>query len=202
MTRKSPMNQTQQPIAAPPKRPSRWSLGNWPVRGKVIAIVAVPLALALAFAGARLWDGMNSARDLQVAADRVEMIPAIESYVGALQGVLLASSSNGDTQKEAGTFAKSKAALQDKLNETDVAPDVRTGVTNLLTSGQQLVDAVSANSIELRDRITSYAPILLTAEDAINASVRLDDEKLRAQAQGLSRAVGARGQMLMQELLV
>lgn len=196
------MNQTQQPIAVPPKRPPRWSLGNWPVRGKVFAIVAVPLALALAFAGARLWDGMNSARDLQVAADRVEMIPRIESYVGAVQGVLLASSTNGDTQKAGSAFDKSKAALQDKLNETDVAPDVRTGVTNLLTNGQQLVDAVSANSIGLRDRITGYAPILLTAEDAINGSVRLDDEKLRADAQGLSRAVGARGQMLMQELLI
>ncbi|MBI3692862.1 MAG: hypothetical protein HY239_19935, partial [Mycolicibacterium aromaticivorans] len=64
------MNQTQQPTAVPPKRPSRWSLRNWPVRGKVFAIVAVPLALALAFAGARIWDGVESARDLQVAADR------------------------------------------------------------------------------------------------------------------------------------
>ncbi|WP_431239069.1 ATP-binding protein [Mycolicibacterium aichiense] len=196
------MNQIQQPTAVPPKRPSRWSLRNWPVRGKVFAIVAVPLALALAFAGARIWDGVESARDLQVAADRAQMIPVIESYVGALQGVLLAYSSNGDTQSAANTFDKSKATLQNKLNSTDVAPDVRTGVTNLLTGGQQLVAAVSANTIGLRDRITTYAPILLTAEDAINGSVRLDDEKLRVQTQGLSRAIGARGQMLMQELLV
>ncbi|MCX2932510.1 ATP-binding protein [Mycobacterium sp. CVI_P3] len=185
-----------------PKRPSRWSPRNWPVRGKVIAIVAVPLALALAFAGARLWDEVNSARDLQVAADRVEMIPVIESYVSAVEGVLLASSSGGDTQGKANTFDKATATLQNKLNSTDVAPDVRTGVTNLLTGGQQLVGAVSADAIGLRERITTYAPILLTAEDAINGSVRLDDEKLRAQTQGLSRAVGARGQMLMQQLLV
>ncbi|QEN15685.1 ATP-binding protein [Mycolicibacterium sp. ELW1] len=196
------MNQIQQPTAVPPKRPSRWSLRNWPVRGKVFAIVAVPLALALAFAGARIWDGVESARDLQVAADRAQMIPVIEGYVGALQGVLLAYSSNGDTQTAANTFDKSTATLQNKLNSTDVAPDVRTGVTNLLTGGQQLVAAVSANTIGLRERITTYAPILLTAEDAINGSVRLDDEKLRVQTQGLSRAIGARGQMLMQELLV
>jgi signal transduction histidine kinase len=196
------MNQTQQPTTAPPKRPSRWSLRNWPVRGKVFAIVAVPLALALAFAGARLWDEANSARDLQVAADRVEMIPVIESYVSGVEGVLFAYSSGGDTQSAANTFDKAKATLQNKLNSTDVAPDVRTGVTNLLTGGQELVGAVSANTIGLRERITTYAPILLTAEDAINGSVRLDDERLRAQAQGLSRAVGARGQMLMQELLV
>ncbi|MCV7154109.1 ATP-binding protein, partial [Mycobacterium pyrenivorans] len=32
--------------------------------------------------------------------------------------------------------------------------------------------------------------------------MRIDDEKIRAQTQGLSRAVGARGQMMMQQLLV
>lgn len=193
---------TQQPSTAPPKRPSRWSLRNWPVRGKVIAIVAVPLALALFFGGVRIWDEVGSARNLQVAADRVEMIPVIERYVDALQGVLLAYSAGGDTGSAANTFQRAKAALQSKLDDTDVAPDVRTGVTTLLTGGQQLVGAVSANAIGLRDRVTGYAPILLTAEDAINGSVRLDDEKLRAQTQGLSRAVGARGQMLMQQLLV
>ncbi|BBY57411.1 sensor histidine kinase [Mycolicibacterium sarraceniae] len=196
------MNQTQQPTTAPAKRPSRWSLRNWPVRGKVFAIVAVPLVLALVFAGTRLWNEFNSERDLQVAADRVEMIPVIESYVSAVEGVLLAYSSGEDTQGKANTFDKAKATLQNKLNSTDVAPDVRTGVANLLTGGQQLIGAVSANAIGLRERIATYAPILLTAEDAINGSVRLDDEKLRAQTLGLSRAVGARGQMLMQQMLV
>ena len=48
------MNQSQQPITVSPKRPSRWSLRNWPVRGKVFAIVAIPLVLALAFGGAHI----------------------------------------------------------------------------------------------------------------------------------------------------
>ena len=186
----------EQPTVAPPKRPSRWSLRNWPVRAKVFAIVAVPLALALAFGGARLYDGINSARDLRLAADRVEIIPSIEKYMSAMEGALLAYSSGGDTQSATNAFETAKAGLQNKLNDTDVAADVRTGVTNLLTDGQKLVGAVSANSIGLTERITTYAPILLTAEDVINGSVRLDDEKLRAQAQGLSRAVGARGQMI------
>jgi len=30
----------------PAKRPSRWSIANWPVRWKVFAIVLVPLVLA------------------------------------------------------------------------------------------------------------------------------------------------------------
>ncbi|WP_328351999.1 sensor histidine kinase [Mycobacterium sp. NBC_00419] len=191
----------ERPVA-PVKVPSRWSLRNWPVRRKVFAIVAVPLALALAFGGARVYAGLNSARDLQLAADRVQIIPSIENYMSALEAALLAYSSNGDTASATNTFDSARASLQRKVNDIGVAPDVRTGVTNILAGGQKLLGAVSSNSIGLSERITTYAPILLTAEDAINGSVRLDDEKLRAQTQGLSRAVGARGQMFMQELLV
>ena len=72
----------------------------------------------------------------------------------------------------------------------------------MLNGGQGLLDKVLDNSIGVRDRVTTYAPLLLTAEDVINASVRVDNEQIRAQAQGLSRAVGARGQMTMQETLL
>jgi len=164
--------------------------------------VLLPLALALAFGGVRIYAGVNSARDLQLAVDRAQMIPPIEDYMAALEGALLAYSSGGDTGPAAGTYDKVKAALAEKLSGTDVAPDVRAGVTTLLDSGQKLLDAASANTIGLRERITTFAPILLTAEDTINGSVRLDDAKIRAKTEALSRAVGARGQMFMQELLV
>ena len=81
-------------------------------------------------------------------------------------------------------------------------PTSAKGVTTLLEDGQTLLDKVAANSIDLRDRITAYAPILLTAEDVVNGSVRVDNEEIRADALGLSRAMGARGQMMMQQLLV
>ena len=72
----------------------------------------------------------------------------------------------------------------------------------MIADGQALMDKVTSNSINLFERITTYAPILLTAEDAINGSVRVDDERITAETLGLSRAVGARGQMMMQQLLV
>lgn len=65
-----------------------------------------------------------------------------------------------------------------------MAADVRNGVGVLLNGGQALLDKVASNSIGLRDRVTGYAPILLTAENAIDGSVRVDNEKIRAAAQG------------------
>ncbi|HEX3286017.1 MAG TPA: ATP-binding protein [Mycobacterium sp.] len=188
---------------AGPKRPSRWSLKNWPVRWKVFAIVLVPLILAAAFGGLRIYSNAIEARDLQRAAERAEMVPAIVSYMNALNGAMLAPSAGGDTQAAMSTFDSSRAELQRRLNDSpDVPPDVRKGITTMLDSGQGLVDKVTSNSIGLIDRVTLYAPILLTSEDAITGSVRVDDERIRTETQGLTRAVGARGQMMMEQLLV
>jgi signal transduction histidine kinase len=184
------------------KRPSRWALSNWPVGWKVFAIVLVPLVLAATFGGLRIYSGFTEATDLRRAADRADMVPAVESYMAALDTAILAGSTGGDAQSALSAFDASRRALQSRLDETDVLPDVDTGVTVILQGGQDLLNKVTSNSINLRDRVTTYAPILLTAQDVVIGSVRVDDAQIRAQTQGLSRAIGARGQMMMQQLLV
>jgi signal transduction histidine kinase len=188
--------------APPPKRPSRWSVSNWPVRWKVFAIVLVPLVLAGVFGGLRIYSSVTEASDLRRAADRTEMVPAIVNYMAALDGAMLASSTGADPQSALTEFDSSRQELQRRLSETDIAEDVSRGVSSMIADGQTLMDKVTSNNINLFERITTYAPILLTAEDAINGSVRVDDERITAETLGLSRAVGARGQMMMQQLLV
>ncbi len=188
--------------AAPVKRPPSWAPSNWPVRWKVLAIVLVPLVLATVLGTLRIHTAMAGAGDLRLAAARADVVPAITKYMSALDVALLADSTDRDVEGAKKNYDARKHELQQRLADTDVSPDVRSGVTTLLGGGQALLDKVAGNSIGLRDRVTTYAPILLTAEDVINASVRVDDEKVRAQAQGLSRAVGARGQMTMQKILV
>ena len=188
--------------AARAKRPPAWSLSNWPVRWKVLAIVLVPLLLATAFGALRVKDAMTNSAGLRLAAARTDVLPAITQYMSALDVALLAPSTGGDVEGAKKNFQARKYELQTRLASTDVIPDVRSGVNILLNGGQALLDKVLDDSIGVRDRVTTYAPILLTAEDVINASVRVDDEQIRAQAQGLSRAVGARGQMTMQETLL
>jgi signal transduction histidine kinase len=188
--------------SASTKRPASWSLRNWPVRWKVVAITAVPLVLAMVFGGFRIAGGLTDAHDLRLAADRAEVVPAITKYMSALDVALLASSTGGDVGGAKKNFDARKHELEARLAETNVDSDVDTGVTALLDSGQTLLDAVATNGMPLRLRVTTYAPILLTAENTIDASVRVRDERIRAEAQGLSRAIGARGQMMMQQLLI
>nr|WP_307856845.1 ATP-binding protein [Mycolicibacter acidiphilus] len=191
-----------EPIAATVKRPSRYSVRNWSVRWKVLAIALLPMALAAVFGGMRVANAITEANRLRLVADRAEMIPAITNYMSALGNALVAVSSDGDAQGAKKNFENRKFELQSRLSHTAVATDVQSGVNTLLEHGQGLLDVALVGGIGLRDEVTSYAPVLLTAEDAINGSVRVDNERIRAQTEGLSRAVGARGQMLMQELLV
>ncbi len=184
------------------RRPPTWSLSNWPVRYKVLAIVLVPLILATIFGGLRVKGAMANSSGLELAAARADVLPAITKYMSALDVALLASSTGRDVEGAKKNYEARRYELQTRLSDTDVTPDVRSGVSTLLNGGQGLLDKVADDSIGLRDRVTTYAPILLTAEDVINASVRGDNERIRAEAQGLSRAVGARGQMTMQEILV
>ena len=187
---------------APAKRPPSWSLRNWPVRWKVVAIALVPLLLSMVFGGMRIYSAVTDAGNLRLAADRAEVVPAITKYMSALDVALLANSFGGDAEGAKKNYEARKYELQARLADTDVAPDVRLGVNTALNGTQAQLDNVSSNSIGLRDRVTTYAPILMTAHNAITGSVRVDNDRIRAEAQGLSRAVGVRGQMMMQQLLV
>lgn len=188
--------------SAPAKRPSRWSPANWPVTRKVLAIVVVPLILAATFGGLRIYASASSAGDLRLAADRAELIPDIDSYMAAMEGVLIATTESGDVQAAMSTFGDRKSDLQSRVDATEVTEDVGQAVAGLLGKGQQLVDAVAANTIDLRQRILDYGPLLLTGEAAITGSVHNNQQSVQAQVEALARAVGARGQMAIQRMLV
>lgn len=184
------------------KRPWRLSLSNWPVRWKVFAIVLIPIALAATFGGFRIYNSITAYRDLRLAADRAQLVYPIEGYMSGMNAVLMASAAGGDVPFALRDFDARRSELQQRLADTDVAPGVRSGITAVLNDGQGLRDQVASNSIDVRQQVIEYAPMLLAAEDAVSGSVQVDDETIRAQAQGLSRAIGAQGQVLMIQLLV
>ena len=124
---KTPIADNQSAESGSTKRPPPWSLRNWPVRWKVVAIVAVPLALAMVFGGLRIAGAVSDAHRLRLAADRAEMVPAITKYMSALDVALLASSTGGDADGAKKNYDARKHELEARLAGTNVAPDVRRG---------------------------------------------------------------------------
>ncbi len=189
-------------MTAPPKRPSRWSPANWPVRWKVFAIVLVPLILAGVFGGSRLAGNLQQAGELRLAAERAQLIPDIEDYMAAMENVVVAPTGGRETQSVLAQYDAAKAALRQQLTDTDVVSDVQPAVNTLLDQGQDLIDKVTANSVDLRERVFSYGQLLLTAETAVTGSARGAEQDVQLRAEALSGAIGARGQMAMQNMLV
>src|ERR1700744_1236304 len=167
---KTPIADNHSAESGSTKRPPTWSLRNWPVRWKVVAIVALPLVLAMVFGGLRIASAVSDAHRLRLAADRAEMVPAITKYMSALDVALLASSTGGDADGAKKNYDARKHELEARLAGTDVGPDVSTGVDSMLDAGQALLDNVASNQLGLRQRVTTYAPILLTAEIEIDGS--------------------------------
>jgi len=184
---------------APVTRPRAWSPRNWPVRRKVVAIALVPLVLATLFGALRVQGALADAQGWRLAAARADMLPAITKYMAALDAALQEGSTGGGDGKN--NYALRKHDLQQRLAATDVAADVRSGVNTLINQGQPLIDH-AADSTLVRDRVNGYAALLLTATNVIEQSVPATDPTIRAHARGLGSAVGARGQMTMQKMLV
>ncbi|PRC43444.1 histidine kinase, partial [Mycobacterium sp. ITM-2017-0098] len=186
----------------PDNRPSRLALSNWPVRAKVLAIMLVPLVLASAFGGLRIYSSATEAADLRQASERADMVPVVVDYMAALENAMVTATEGGNATVAVTAFDSSRTELEQLLERTPVDDDVRLATNTLIDYGQDLVDKITTNSIDLRARVMTYAPLLLTAETAISGLVGADDDSVWSEADALSRAVGARGQMAMQQMLV
>lgn len=186
----------------PDQRPSRLALSNWPVRAKVLAIMMVPLVLASVFGGLRIYSSTEAAVDLGQASARADMVPAVADYMAALENAMVTATEGGNTQAAVTAYESSKTELEHLLGEAPVDDSVRLATNTLIDYGQDLLDKITADTIDLRTRVMSYAPLLVTAETAISGLVGADDASVRAEAEALSRAVGARGQMALQQMLV
>ncbi|MCH9668422.1 MAG: histidine kinase [Actinomycetia bacterium] len=183
------------------KQPARLALANWPVRWKVFAVVAVPLALAVVLGGALVYSSVAAAVDLRGAAERTDMAPAVVDYLAALEDTMLAATEGVDAQPALTTFDSRRVDLQRKLAETEIPDSVRLATNTLLDDGQDLLGRVMGNAGDLRTRVMAYVPVLNTGATAI-AGLMADGQGIRPARDALTGAVGVRGRMVMQQMLV
>ncbi|MCH9736409.1 MAG: sensor histidine kinase [Actinomycetia bacterium] len=190
------------------KRMSRFALSNWPVRWKVLAIVVVPLVLAAVFGGLRIYSSVTAAVQLRGAAERAEMVPAVVDYLAALEDTMIAATGGGDTQAALTIFDSRRTDLRQQLADTEVPDSVGLATNTLLDDGQDLLGTIMGNAEDLRVWVENYAALLIAADTAITGLVagdtdlEADGRTVRSQGDALAYAVGARGQMVMQQMLV
>ena len=107
---------------APANAPTPLVVGNWPVRWKVVAIALVPLLLAAVFGGLRIYAADHEAADLRLAADRAELVPAVNDYMAALENALVTDAAGGDIRRRrCPSSTPARTELQQRLDSANVA---------------------------------------------------------------------------------
>lgn len=81
------------------KRPARWSLSNWPVAGKIVAIIAVPMLLAASLGGLHIYKSFTDSAIPDVTATRDAVIVAVLLLVALLIVALVARSLIGPLRR-------------------------------------------------------------------------------------------------------
>ncbi|MBO0854209.1 MAG: sensor histidine kinase, partial [Nocardia sp.] len=168
----------------------RWSLGNWDLRWKVTAVLAVPLLVAVVLGASRIASEFSESSHLNDAVGHVEAIPAVTGLSGAaatvaseqlfnIPGASLVQDS--DVTKLAGAIEAAKKA-EGKL---DGLPGARDAIQQMIQGAQAVHDQGAKPSLVIADAINQEEAIrqnsVKTVEEIVStvSDPGIEEAKLR-----------------------
>ncbi|MGW0051525.1 ATP-binding protein [Nocardia nova] len=153
----------------------RWALGNWDLRWKVTAVLAVPLLVAVVLGASRIASEFSDSSHLDQAVEHVEAIPAVTGLSGAaatVAGGQMAAISPTQSLVQDADLTRLDGAIQTAQKATaklDGVPGARDAIEQMIRGAQAV-----------RDQGTKPSPVLADAiaqEEAIRQnSVRTVEE--------------------------
>ncbi|MFC8047076.1 ATP-binding protein, partial [Nocardia sp. NPDC057353] len=150
----------------------RWALGNWDLRWKVTAVLAVPLAVAVGLGVSRITSEFSEANRLAGVAENVTAIPAVtglsanvatvvgSQMVSLMPGSSVVTDQNladlgkaiGEAEGAAGSLdgvAGARAALDSMINDAKAVQTQGKSPTLQYSDGLGVIDRVRNNSIRI-----------------------------------------------------
>lgn len=150
----------------------RWALGNWDLRWKVTAVLAVPLAVAVGLGVSRITSEFTEANRLAGVAENVTAIPAVtglsanvatvvgSQMVSLMPGSSVVTDQNladlekaiGEAEGAAGRLdgvAGARAALDSMINDAKAVQSQGKAPTLQYSDGLGMIDRVRNNSIRI-----------------------------------------------------
>ncbi|MFE4500102.1 ATP-binding protein [Rhodococcus sp. NPDC056743] len=123
---------------------SWWSIAEWRLGWKVVAVVAVPMLVAVLLGGFRIQSELTDAANLNTSAERTFAVPAALRLEQALNDLAVAAASGAETATAtaAVTTALQEFATAGTVFQTDTA--LYDQVIETLQNSRALVDEVSA----------------------------------------------------------
>ncbi|MGG7099915.1 ATP-binding protein [Rhodococcus sp. 24CO] len=126
---------------------SWWSIGEWRLGWKVVAVFAVPMLVAILLGTLRIQAELSTAAKLSSSSERVLAAPAALRLEEALDDLAVASSSGGElaTASAATTAAMDEFAAAGRMFQTNGA--ISNQVARALQTSQSIIDEVSAGAV-------------------------------------------------------
>ncbi|MGG7104803.1 ATP-binding protein [Rhodococcus sp. 24CO] len=123
---------------------SWWSIGEWRLGWKVVAVFAVPMLVAMLLGGFRIQSELTEAASLNTSAERTFAVPAALRLEETLNDLAVAAASGTETATAtaAVTTAMQEFATAGTVFRTDAA--LNDQIAKVLQNSQALVDDVAA----------------------------------------------------------
>ncbi|WP_082393562.1 ATP-binding protein [Nocardia arizonensis] len=167
----------------------RWALGNWDLRWKVTAVLAVPLAVAVGLGVSRITAEFSNAQRLATVAQNIEAIPAVTGLSAAAATVAGSQlvSLNGQTvvtDKDLSELDAAIAKAEGASTQLAGAPAARATLGSMLTEARAVrapgkSPTVAAESLAAIDRIRNYSVRIVEGAASQVSDPALDAAKLR-----------------------
>ena len=168
----------------------RWALGNWDLRWKVTAVLAVPLAVAVGLGVSRITAEFSNAQRLEAVAENIEAIPAVTGLSAASATVAGSQlvSLNGQTvvtDKDLSDLDEAITRAQSATSKLKTRPESRAMLENMITEASALRTkgkapaATSAESIDAIDRIRNFSVRIVETTVSQVSDTATDSARLR-----------------------
>lgn len=169
----------------------RWALGNWDLRWKVTAVLAVPLAVAVGLGVSRISAQFAESNRLADIAESVAAIPAVTALsaqtatTASSQMVSLGNQSIATDQNLA-DLDKAIANAENAISRLDSVPGARAAIDSMLTQakgvraqGKLPITGPPSDSVALMDRVVNDS--VRTVETTVGqvSDTAVDAAKLR-----------------------
>ncbi|MEU7765486.1 ATP-binding protein, partial [Nocardia sp. NPDC049190] len=170
----------------------RWALGNWDLRWKVTAVLAVPLAVAVGLGVSRISSQFAESNQLADVANNITAIPVVTALsaqtatTASSQMVALAPNTSVVTDQNLADLDKAIANAEKSADRLSSVPGAREAFDDMITQakavrgqGKAVATGPSADTIAMIDRVRSNSVHIVESTVGQVSDSAVDAAKLR-----------------------
>ncbi|MGK8521954.1 ATP-binding protein [Nocardia asteroides] len=171
---------------------SRWALGNWDLRWKVTAVLAVPLAVAVGLGVSRISSEFAESNRLADISENVAAIPSVTALsaqtatTAGSQMISLGSNQSVVTDQNLADLDKAIANAEKAVAKLDSVPGARTAIDSMLTQakgvraqGKSVTTGPPSDTLALIDRVRNDSVRIVETTVGQVSDTAVDAAKLR-----------------------